>query len=95
MIQTRFKKKIKIIDIVITAVAGMLAVGDMLYGIHTYGLKEIWLEPVLDVFYIACLIMIWMYFFNKLETNQFNYWWHSMCGHHRSVARYSHSTRIV
>lgn len=74
MIQTRFKKKIKILDVVITAVAGMLAVGDMLYGIFTYSLDEIWLEPILDVFYIACLVMMWMYFFNKLKTNQFNYW---------------------
>ena len=31
---------------------------------------------VLNVFYIACLVMIWMYFFNSrlITTDQFNYW---------------------
>lgn len=73
--QTRFKERGKIIDVVITAVAAMLSVGTMLYGIFHYGLSETWTELVLNVFYIACVVMIWMYFFNKgITTEQFNYW---------------------
>jgi hypothetical protein len=73
--QTRFKKNAKIFDIAITAIAGMVSVGIMLYGILHFGLKESWPELVLNMFYIACLVMIWMYFFNyRITTNQFNYW---------------------
>ena len=72
--QTRFKKNAKIFDIVITAVAGMLSVAVMLYGITYFGLKEAWPELVLNLFYIACLVMIWMFFFNRLDTQRFNYW---------------------
>jgi hypothetical protein len=73
--QTRFKKGTKIFDIVITAVAGMLSVGIMLYGVAYFGLKEAWPELVLNLFYVACLIMIGMYFFNyRITTHQFNYW---------------------
>ena len=73
--QTRFKKNTKIFDIVITAVAGMFSVGIMLYGIAHFGLSEAWPELVLNLFYIACLGMIRMYFFNyRITTQQFNYW---------------------
>ena len=72
--QTRFKKKGKVLDIGITAVAGMLSVGVMLYGVFHFGLPETLPELVLNVFYIACLVMIWMYFFNRLKPQQFNYW---------------------
>ena len=71
---TRFKKGAKIFDIGLTAVAGMLSVGIMLYGVMHFGLKEAWPELVLNIFYIACLVMIWMFFFNKLDTQRFNYW---------------------
>ena len=72
---TRFKKGTKIFDICITAVAGMLSVGIMLYGVYHFGLAEAWPELVLNLFYIACLVMIWMYFFNyRITTTQFNYW---------------------
>ena len=74
MMQTRFKKGAKIFDIVITAVAGMVSVGVMLYGIAHFGLAEAWPELVLNMFYIACLVMIGMYFFNRMETQRFNYW---------------------
>ena len=72
----RFKKKTKIIDIVITSIAGMLSVGIMLYAIVHFGLEDAWPELVLTTFYIACLVMIWMYFFNyrRLTTQKFNYW---------------------
>ena len=74
--QTRFKKNAKIFDIVITAVAAMLSVGVMLYGVVHFGLAEAWPELVLNLFYIACLVMIWMYFFNspRITPQQFNYW---------------------
>ena len=72
--KTRFKKDAKIFDIVITALAGMVSVGVMLYAVAHFGLKESWPELVLNLFYIACLIMIGMYFFNRLDTHRFNYW---------------------
>ena len=73
--KTRFNKKAKVFDIGITAVAGMLSVGTMLYGIGHFGLKQTWPELVLNLFYIICLAMIWMYFFNfRITTKQFNYW---------------------
>jgi hypothetical protein len=73
--KTRFKKNAKIFDIVITAVAGLFSVGVMIYGIGHFGLQESWPELVLNLFYMACLAMIWMYFFNyRITTHQFNYW---------------------
>ena len=73
--RTRFKKGAKVFDIVITAVAGMFSVGMMLYGVFYFGLGEAWPELVLNLFYIACLVMIGMYFFNyRITTHQFNYW---------------------
>lgn len=70
----RFQKTTKILDISITVVAAMLSVVIMLYGVMHFGLRETWLELLLNVFYIACLVMIWMYFFNRLDTQRFNYW---------------------
>ncbi|MBQ9186538.1 MAG: hypothetical protein IJ144_01780 [Prevotella sp.] len=74
--KTRFKKGAKVFDIMITAVGGSLSVGVMLYAIFHFGLGEAWPELVLNLFYIACLVMIWMYFFNspRITTQQFNYW---------------------
>lgn len=65
--KTRFKKGAKIFDIVITAVGGTLSVGVMLYAVFHFGLAEAWPELVLNMFYIACLSMIWMYFFGRLD----------------------------
>ena len=70
----RFKKKAKVIDIVITALSAMLSVGVMLYGVGRFGLKESWVELVLNLFYLTCLVMMWMFFFNRLKPNHFNYW---------------------
>ena len=74
--QTRFKKKAKVFDIGVTAVAAVLSVGIMLFGVFHYGLSNTWPELVLNLFYIACLAMMWMYFFNspRITTQQFNYW---------------------
>ena len=72
--KTRFKKGAKIFDIVITAVGGMVSVGVMLYGVFYFGLAEAWPELVLNLFYVACLTMIWMYFFGRIDSYRFNYW---------------------
>jgi len=73
--KTRFNKRSKIFDILITTIGGTLSVGVMLYGVYHFGLKEAWPELVLNIFYITCLVMIWMYFFNyRITTRQFNYW---------------------
>ena len=73
--KVRFKEKSKIFDVGITAVAAVFSVGTMLYGVARLGLSETWPELVLNVFYIACLVMVGMYFFKyKITTMQFNYW---------------------
>ncbi|MBQ7212843.1 MAG: hypothetical protein IJS19_09330 [Muribaculaceae bacterium] len=72
--KTRFKKNAKVFDIVITAIAGMISIVIMLYGVLHFGLKEAWPELVLNLFYVACIVMIWMYFFDRLNSHQFNYW---------------------
>lgn len=72
--QTRFKKTAKVFDIGITFVAGVASVGIMLYGVLHYGLEDTWPELVLNLFYVACLVMIWMYFFRRIDTQRFNYW---------------------
>ena len=72
--ETKFRKKAKVFDIGITAIAAVLSVGMMLYGVFYFGLEEAWPELVLNMFYMACLVMMWMYFFNRLKSQQFNYW---------------------
>ena len=72
--ETRFKKKSQIIDIGITAVAVVLSIGTMLYGVSHFGLAEAWPELVLNLFYIACVVMMSMYFFKRLDSQRFNYW---------------------
>ena len=73
--EVRFKKKGEIFEVLITAVAAVVSVGIMLYGVLHFGLENTWPELVLNVFYIACVAMIWMYFFKyKITTDQFNYW---------------------
>ena len=73
--KTRYSKKAKIFDIAISALAAMISVGVMLYGVKRFGLGEAWPELVLNVFYVACLVMIWMYFFNwRITAQQFNCW---------------------
>ena len=73
--KVRFTEKRRILDVAITGVSAMASVGIMLYGVHHFGLAEAWPELVLNGFYIACLVMMWMYFFNiRITTDQFNYW---------------------
>lgn len=72
--KTRFKKKINIFNVAVTAISGMLSVSIMFYAVGHFGLSVAWPELVLNTFYVASLVMMWMYFFNRLETQQFNYW---------------------
>ena len=70
----RFKQKGKIVDIAIVLVAGIVSVATMIYAVFHFGLKEAWNELILNFFYIACLVMIAMYFFKAgITTKQFNY----------------------
>ncbi len=71
----RFNNKSDIFNIVVTAVAAVLSVGIMLYGVWHFGLENAWPELILNLFYIACLVMMWMYFLGgRITTKQFNYW---------------------
>lgn len=72
--EPRFKKKSQILDVGITAVAAVLSVGVMLYGVSHFGLGEAWPELVLNLCYIACLAMMELYFFKRLDSQRFNYW---------------------
>ncbi len=74
MIKTRFKEKKKVANIVVTAVSGVVSVIMVVLLLSQLDVTDVWLEPVLDVLYIASLTMIWMYFFNRLDTMRFNYW---------------------
>ena len=73
--EVRFKKKSDLFNIVVTVFAAVISVGMMIYGVFALGFKYTWPELVLNVFYIACIVMMWMYFFSyRLTTQQFNYW---------------------
>ena len=45
----------------------------MLYGVAHFGLEIAWFELLLNLFYIACLVMMGLYFFNRLKPDHFNY----------------------
>ncbi len=73
--EMRFKKKSDIVNILVTIIAAVLSVGMVLYGVWRLGLRETWPELVLNVFYVACVVLMWMYFFNRgITTRQFYYW---------------------
>jgi len=73
--ELRFREKGRIFDILITVVSLVVSVGTVIYGMVHLGLSETWPELVLNLFYIACIVMILMYFFNRgITTMQFNYW---------------------
>ncbi len=78
MMEIRFKKKKDIINVSITIIAALVSVALMLYGVWHFGLKETWPELIINLFYIACIVMMWLFFFNRLEPNHF-YYWCSLC----------------
>jgi hypothetical protein len=59
---------------VVTGVAAVLSVGVMLYGVIHFGISNAWNELVLNLFYIACLVMMVLYFFKRIDSQRFNYW---------------------
>ena len=70
----RFKNQSDVFNIVVTVLAAAFSVGIMLYGVWHFGLENTWPELVLNLFYIACIVMMWMFFFNRLQPYRFNYW---------------------
>ena len=72
-IMLRFKKKIKIADVGVTAIAGIVSVCAMYYAVYKFGMQEAGEELILNLIYVACLTMIGMYFFNRMSPDQFNY----------------------
>ena len=75
MLKELFKKDSPVRDVFVTALGAVFSVGMMLYGVWHFGLREAWPELVLNLFYIACLVMMWMYYFkHKITSLQFNYW---------------------
>ncbi len=71
----RFKNKSDIFNVLLTILFAIVSVGMMLFGVLHFGLSQTWPELVLNLFYIACLVMIGMYFFQcGITTKQFNYW---------------------
>lgn len=71
--EKKVTKKSRIFDIGIPAVGAVLSVGIVLYGVISLGLKETWPELVLNIFYIACLVMMALFFFKRLDQQRFNY----------------------
>ena len=72
----RFKNKLDIFNIVVTAVAAVVSVGIMFYGVWHFGIENAWPELVLNMLYLACVVLIWLYFLGgPITTRQFNYWW--------------------
>ena len=73
--KTRFSSKSDIFNVAVTIIAAAVSVVMVIYGVLTLGIRESWPELVLNVFYIASLVMMWMYFFKgPITTKQFNYW---------------------
>ena len=71
----RFKNKSDIFNIVVTAVAAIVSVGIMFYGVWHFGFENAWPELVLNLLYLACVVLIWMYFLGaRITTRQFNSW---------------------
>lgn len=71
----RFTNKSDLFNIIVTILAAAISIGTMIYGVLHLGLKETWPELVLNIFYIACVVMMLMYFFKwGITTKQFNYW---------------------
>ena len=56
----RFKNKSDIFNIVVTALAAIVSVGIMLYGVWHFGIENAWPELILNLMYLACVVMIWI-----------------------------------
>lgn len=70
----KLKKKSELLQVGGTAISVAFSVGVMIYGVGHFGLREAWPELVLNLLYIACIVMIWMRLFNyHITATQFNY----------------------
>ena len=73
--EVRFKNKSDVFNILVTILAAAVSIATMIYGVVHLGFENTWPELVLNVFYIACVVMMLMYFFKwGITTKQFNYW---------------------
>ena len=67
--QIQFKKISEVLEVAFTALGAVGSVGVMLFGVWHFGLGEAWPELVLNLFYIACLVMVVMYYFAHKLTS--------------------------
>ena len=81
--EIRFKKKGTILDVLVTAVAAVVSVGTMLYGVWHFGLQEAWPELVLNplAYYpirLACstlsvaLLLLLTFFYARKEWKTYS-----------------------
>lgn len=70
----RYKTKSKIFDVSVTTIVGLLSVVTMILAVAHFGFRNTWPELVLTMFYLTCLVLMCLFFFNKLHPEQFNYW---------------------
>jgi hypothetical protein len=62
-------------NVAVTGISVIFSVGTMLYAVGHFGLKESWPELVLNLLYIACVVMMWMFFFDfRMSFKKFSYW---------------------
>ena len=62
-------------NILMNAVSVTLSVGTMIYGVLNLGLSETWPELVLNMLYISCLVLLWMYYVkHRISFKQYSYW---------------------
>lgn len=81
--EIRFHTLKRILDIVFAVVPAMLSIGVGFYGVFYFGFgDDVALQGLVEgMLYIACIVMIWLYFFNVwITTEQFNYWCTSCLG---------------
>ena len=75
MKEMRFKTKSKIFDVSITFFAAAISVGIVLYGVLHFDFGDTWSVLVINLIYIAALVMMWMFIYNiKITPTQFNCW---------------------
>ena len=72
-ISTRFKNKMQSLEVIVSAIGALMSVGVVIYGVIHLGFRETWPEMVLNLFYLACIVMMVMYYFKRIDSRRFNY----------------------